>query len=154
MNIKPIPEPDKIPTRLESLMFVANAYNSHAITSPSMFGKMPCTMDAVYDAPQELQARKLSQDVLSISSRKIRVRAPNVTVKSTRKAVSSFCPKEKRNKMTQAGNGMFLQREENKRIAKGRMKPRFEMLAERRAKITATKAARTVLLMAMREERK
>ena len=111
-------------------------------------------MDAVYDAPQELHAKKLSRDVLSMSSRKIRLRAPNVTMKRTKKPVSSFCPNENRNKMTQAGNGIFLQIEAKKRIIMGRTKPRFEMFAEKRAKITATKVASTVLLIAIRQERK
>ena len=111
-------------------------------------------MDAVYEAPQAVQAMKLSLDVLSMSSRKMRVRLPNVTVNRTRNPVSSFCPNEKRNNMTHAGSGIFLHNDAQKRIIMGRKKPRFVRLAESRAKMSATKVARTVLLMATRHDLK
>ena len=154
MNRKPIPEPVKMPTRAESLMFVASAYKSHEMTSPSMFGKILAMIEAVYDAPHAVQAKKLSREVLSMSSRKILVRAPNVTIKSTRNPVSSFCPNENKNKITQAGRGIFLDNDAKKRITMGRKKPLFEISAQRMAKMSATKAAKTVLLMAIKAERK
>ena len=101
-----------------------------------------------------MQLIKLSADVFSINSRNILVRAPNVTMNKTRKPVSSFCPKENRNNMTHAGNGIFLHNEAKKRMIIGSTNPRFDIFAESRAKMREKKVAKTVLLTAMRMERK
>jgi len=108
----------------------------------------------VYDVPQVLNAMKLSCEVLSISSQKIRVREPNVSVKSTRKPVNSFCPNENRNNMTWAGSGMLRAAEARVRSTIGRKKPRFETFEEKSAAIRAKQVAKTVLLTARTAERK
>ena len=83
----------------------------------------------------------------------MRVRYPRVTTNKTTKAVISFCPKENKNKITQAGSGIFLKNEVKmviKTLIMVKKKLLFFIISlERIAKKRATMAANVVLDIAI-----